>query len=151
VSREQVLFDTWSLYTQGRGQIANKNLDSYHKMALGGPTAVRAYAGGESAGDTAVIGTTELRYLYTFALFEKDTSMRLAAFYDLGWSKIDTKPLTGTTVNTATRGGYGLELNIFWNNTIAWQLFWAHTADNTRVSQSDGKRSRVGTTLSASF
>ena len=153
LSREQVVYDNWSLYTSGRGQVANKNLDSYHKMSLGGPTAVRAYAGGESAGDNAVIGTAELRYLYSFSLFDKDTSARLAGFYDLGWSRIDASPVPSTkpTVNTATRGGYGAELNIFWNNSIAWQIFWAHTADNTRISQADGKRSRVGTTLSASF
>lgn len=153
LSREQVVYENWSVYASGRGQIANKNLDSYHKMALGGPTAVRAYAGGESAGDNAVIGTAELRYLYSFSLFDKDTSLRLAGFYDLGWSQINISPLTSSTptVNTATRGGYGAELNIFWNNSIAWQIFWAHTADNTRISQTDGKRSRVGTTLSASF
>ena len=152
-SREQVLFDDWSVFAWGRGQIANKNLDSYNKMALGGPTAVRAYSGGESAGDNVVIGTSELRYLYTFSLFERTAAARLAAFYDLGWSQINVTPLPTTTeaAKTATRGGYGLELNIFWNNTVAWQIFWAHTSDNTRISQADGKRSRVGTALSASF
>ena len=152
-SREQVLFDNWSLFAWGRGQVASKNLDTYHKMSLGGPTAVRAYAGGESGGDNAAIGTAELRYLYSFTLFEKSTAARLAAFYDLGWSKINIHPLASTTetANTATRGGYGVELNVFWNDTLSWQIFWAHTADDTRISQTDGKRSRWGTTVSGSF
>ena len=152
-SREQILFDAWSLYGFARGQTANTNLDSYNKMSLGGPSAVRAYAGGESAGDKAVIGTAELRYLYPFNLFGKESSARIAAFYDLGWSQINITPVTSVSpvANTATRGGYGLELNVFWASTIGWQLFWAHTSDNTRISQVDGKRSRFGTSISGSF
>ena len=152
-SREQILFDSWSIYGFVRGQTASTNLDSYNKMSLGGSSAVRAYAGGEAAGDKAAIGTTELRYLYAFNLFEKESAARLAAFYDVGWSQFNTPPIPSSTPtsNTATRGGYGLELNVFWATSIGWQLFWAHTADDTRISQVDGKRSRYGTSLSGSF
>ena len=152
-SREQLLVDSWSLYGLARGQTASKNLDSYHKMSLGGPSAVRAYASGEAAGDRAVIGTAELRYLYPFELFGKASSARLAGFYDLGWSQINTSPLSSTSssANTATRGGYGMELNVFWDDQIGVQLFWAHTSDNKRVSDADGKRSRYGLSVAGSF
>ena len=152
-SREQILFDQWSVYGLARGQKANTNLDSYNKMSLGGPTAVRAYAGGEAAGDNAAIVTTELRYLYSFNLFEQSSAARIAAFYDRGWAEVNVTPVVSTTPtrNDATRSGYGAELNIFWSDKIGWQIYWAHVTDPSRFSQVDGRRSRIGTSLSGTF
>jgi hemolysin activation/secretion protein len=152
-NHEQILVDTWSLYGSVRGQLASKNLDSYHKMSLGGSTAVRAYASGESSGDHAVIGTAELRYLYAFEVFGSPTSAHLSGFYDLGWSQINANPIASTTAtsNTATRGGYGIELNLYWAETIGLQLFWAHIDNSYRQSDIDGKRSRLGVNLSGAF
>jgi hemolysin activation/secretion protein len=152
-NHEQVLVDTWSLYGSVRGQLASKNLDSYHKMSLGGSSAVRAYASGESSGDHAVIGTAELRYLYAFEIFGSPTSARLSGFYDLGWAQINANPLASSTAtsNTATRGGYGIEMNLYWAETIGLQVFWAHIDSNYRQSDIDGKRSRLGVNLSGAF
>jgi len=152
-NHEQILFDTWSIYGSARGQIASKNLDSYHKMSLGGPSAVRAYASGEAAGDRAVIGTAELRYLYAFEVFGSPTSARLSGFYDFGWSQIDTNPLpsTSNTSNTTTRGGYGIQLDLYWAETIGVQMYWAHIDNSYRQSEIDGKRSRLGMSISGSF
>ena len=152
-NHEQILFDTWSIYGFARGQIASKNLDSYHKMSLGGPSAVRAYAPGEAAGDRAVIGTAELRYLYPFELFGSPTSARLSGFYDLGWSQINTTPLISQSnaSNTTTRGGYGIQLDLYWAENIGVQMYWAHIDNSYRQSEIDGKRSRLGMSVSGSF
>jgi len=61
--RLQRISDQFNLLFAYAGQAANKNLTAAEKMALGGPTGVRAYPTGEAPGDVGQIGTLELRWL----------------------------------------------------------------------------------------
>jgi hemolysin activation/secretion protein len=62
LSRLQRIDGPLTLLLTANGQISCKNLDSSEKFALGGPTALRAYAGGEASGDTGYFASAELRY-----------------------------------------------------------------------------------------
>lgn len=74
-ARLQYLAPKFSLFVGGGMQRASKNLDTYEKLSLSGPKAVRAYATGEVLVDDGWLGTVELR----FALKPEST---LFAFYD---------------------------------------------------------------------
>ncbi|HEY1059953.1 MAG TPA: ShlB/FhaC/HecB family hemolysin secretion/activation protein [Limnobacter sp.] len=86
LSRLQTLIaGQWMLWAHVRGQDAYDNLDSSDQCALGGSTAVRAFAQGEAAGDTCTLATLELRHILNHAwLGEAGRNMSLNAFYDQG-------------------------------------------------------------------
>ncbi len=50
------------LQTRVSAQVSNQNLDSAEKFSLGGPTGVRAFAGGEASGDAGQLLGLELRW-----------------------------------------------------------------------------------------
>ncbi|HZV99893.1 MAG TPA: ShlB/FhaC/HecB family hemolysin secretion/activation protein [Methylophilaceae bacterium] len=60
-----------------KGQFADKNLDQSEKLALGGPTGVRAYGPVEALGDDGYVATAEIGYRPTEWL-------RAYSFYDIG-------------------------------------------------------------------
>lgn len=62
LARLQKLTDTTSLMMRLAAQYTQDNLDSSEEFTLGGPSGVRAYAGGEGAGDYGWQTTLEARY-----------------------------------------------------------------------------------------
>lgn len=110
------------LYTSLQGQMAGKNLSSGEKMSLGGPTGVRAYAGGEATGDNAHIFTWELRKNILGENVNGD--LVFTVFGDYGYSLTNKTMLStdavrsnniaghGVGVNWSSRGGTTLKLSI---------------------------------------
>lgn len=103
------------LYARYKAQLANANLDATERLAIGGPSGVRAYAPGEGAADTAHLATLELRLLPTGSWFESwlgrtSRELSFSAFYDWGHAQFfhDEALQTPGLSNTATYSGYGL-------------------------------------------
>jgi len=81
--RLQRISDQFNLLFAYTAQGANKNLAAAEKMALGGPTGVRAYPVGEAPGDVGQLGTLELRYIVPkLQVFGGD--LTLSTFVDHG-------------------------------------------------------------------
>jgi hemolysin activation/secretion protein len=80
LAREQRVAGGLSLYGRWLSQYSGGNLDSSEKLALGGPSAVRAYAPGEAAVDHGRLWSLELRY----ALDQLGGRLQLALFHDRG-------------------------------------------------------------------
>jgi hemolysin activation/secretion protein len=112
--RLQRLTDSFSMLVALSAQGASKNLTAAEKMSLGGPNGVRAYPVGEAPGDTGVLFTAEVRYIFPgFKLFGGDVTA--AAFYDAGEVRTneDVPPvdLTGGR-NKRSISGYGLGVSL---------------------------------------
>jgi hemolysin activation/secretion protein len=120
VARLQALAPKFSLFFGGGMQRASKNLDTYEKLSLSGPKAVRAYASGEVLVDDGWLATLELRYAV-----QPETS--LFAFYDAahGDQFHTPRPFDGD-VSRSLRG-YGLGVNwskpgkVTINLSVAWR------------------------------
>ena len=107
LSRLQALWGPLTAYFGVFGQVPNKNLDSSQRIALGGPTAVRAYPASEGIVDTGAVATAELRWGVV-------QDLTLSAFYDAGWGDIAKSPPAGFAGdNSVTLRGYGLGLTWF--------------------------------------
>ena len=101
------------LFASIQGQMASKNLSSGEKMSLGGPTAVRAYAGGEGVGDNARVFTWELRKSVLGEHVNGD--LVFTVFGDYGYSLVNKTALSTDTTRSIYMAGHGVGLN------------WAHT------------------------
>ncbi|MBT9488677.1 MAG: ShlB/FhaC/HecB family hemolysin secretion/activation protein [Rubrivivax sp.] len=107
-SRVQRLGPTLSLSGQLQAQWAPNNLDSSEKFLLGGAQGVRAYPGGEAAGDTGVRASVELRWA---ALAHPVAgTLQLSAFVDAGRIRQWQRPagLQLNTPNSYSLSGAGL-------------------------------------------
>ena len=109
-SRLQELNPTTQLWFSFLGQVSDKNLDSGQKMSLGGPSAIRAYPGGEGSGDHGALMTLELRHSIA-----NDAQVML--YYDHGWTRQNHSTWSGwnsgsTTPNTYELKGLGVGLKI---------------------------------------
>jgi hemolysin activation/secretion protein len=115
LARLQRLWPNTTLWASFSGQSAGKNLDSSEKMALGGPTAVRAYPVIEGSGDDGWLATLELRYNLA-------PEWQVLAFYDHGGIRRDHQgDYTGAlTPASAELKGAGFGLN--WNQPGRWSV-----------------------------
>lgn len=129
-SRIQRLADDWNLYAQIGGQVAQKNLDSSEKYALGGSAAVRAYPQGEAPVDDGWLGTLELRY-------SPAPNWQASVFNDAAQGRLQHAPVNsagnqrrlsgaGLGVSYAETGGLVVQA------TLAWRTDDAPTADSDR-------------------
>lgn len=120
-SRLQALAPRSSLFAGLTGQLASKNLDSAEKIALGGPSAVRAYAVSEANVDQGFVGTVEYRY-------SPNDQLTLSGFYDAAWGSASRQPLPREDNRRELRG-YGVGL--FWAGperiTVRGSLAWRDT------------------------
>ncbi|MCQ8895457.1 hypothetical protein NQT62_03260 [Limnobacter humi] len=121
----------WMLWANVRGQDAYDNLDSSDQCALGGSTAVRAFAQGEAAGDTCTLATLELRHVLNNAwLGNAGLNMSLNLFYDQGRVHLrnDASGRPSSFNNLTELAGYGLSLSwemdqrFAFNLSVAWAL-----------------------------
>lgn len=126
------------LWGFARGQHALDNLDSSEQCSLGGATAVRAFAQGETSGDSCDLLTLEVRYLPSASwLGTSAREMSLNFFYDQGRVRFrkdaGTRPLGFD--NHAELAGYGIALawdrqNVFtFNLSLAWELAGIRRSD----------------------
>lgn len=119
-ARLQYVLPRLSLYLGGGFQRASKNLDTYEKLSLGGPKAVRAYATGEVLVDDGWLGAVELR----FALKPEAS---LFAFYDAAHGDLFHNPRAVDTVTSRSLRGHGIGLNwskpgqVTMNLSVAWR------------------------------
>ncbi|HPM68400.1 MAG TPA: ShlB/FhaC/HecB family hemolysin secretion/activation protein [Piscinibacter sp.] len=119
-ARLQYVMPKLSLYVGGGLQRASKNLDTYEKLSLGGPKAVRAYATGEVLADDGWLATTELRYA-----LKPEAS--LFAFYDAARGDFFHDPRAVDVVTSRSLRGYGVGFNwskpgqVTMNLSVAWR------------------------------
>ena len=129
-SRTQRLADDWNLYAQIGGQVAQKNLDSSEKYALGGSAAVRAYPQGEAPVDDGWLGTLELRY-------SPAANWQASVFNDAAQGRLQHAPVNSAG-NQRRLSGAGLGLSyaetagLVVQATLAWRTDDAPTADSDR-------------------
>ncbi|MGB0129170.1 MAG: ShlB/FhaC/HecB family hemolysin secretion/activation protein [Rhodocyclaceae bacterium] len=125
VSRLQALAPQSSLFMGVSGQLASANLDSAEKIALGGPSAVRAYAVSEANVDQGFVATLEYRYSPT-------NQVTVSGFYDAAWGSASRNPLPREDNRRELRG-YGVGL--FWAGperiTVRGSLAWRETGRST--------------------
>lgn len=101
------------LYANLRGQVAMNNLDATQQFRLGGADGVRAYAPGETAGDSGALLSLELRLLPPEAWFGRLAREFVGSvFYDVGQVRLRQDPSQRAAgfVNQASLGGPGLGL-----------------------------------------
>ena len=134
-----------------KGQAAGKNLDQSEKLALGGPSGVRAYGSSEALGDQGWLANLELGYRLL-------PTLRLYGFYDVGYVHLYREPwVAGTTPPAyALRGaGIGAAYNY---RALAGALVYARQlggnpglAPNGLDAEGLNQRYRLWLTLSAQF
>ena len=119
-ARLQYVMPKLSLYLGGGLQRASKNLDTYEKLSLGGPKAVRAYATGEVLADDGWLATTELRYALR-------PEASLFAFYDAAKGDFFHDPRAVDVVTSRSLRGHGVGFNwskpgqVTMNLSVAWR------------------------------
>lgn len=106
------------------GQWANRSLLPSEKMSVGGMTTVRGYEESTFISDYGMTASAEVRFPVPFLrmmLPEKlhfiDDSIRLAAFYDMGWFG-DVKSGDGSDVIMSTGGGLILKITKYLSGNI---------------------------------
>ena len=133
-ARLQYLTPKLNVFVSGGLQRASRNLDSYEKLSLGGPKAVRAYATGELLVDDGWLTTAELRCAAT-------PETTLFAFYDAAHGDLHHDPKPGDAARSLR--GYGLGINWAKPNVVTMQLTlaWRDTGPAlTDVSAHDDPR-----------
>jgi hemolysin activation/secretion protein len=110
LARQQALAGPVSAYVRFTAQFARRNLDSSEKFALGGPTAVRAYAPGEATVDDARLYSAELRYLQDYV----GGSLQWSLFFDRALGRYNLNPMPGGADTNHVRL-YGGGLGVLWS------------------------------------
>ena len=126
-----------------RGQHAMENLDSSEQCSLGGATAVRAFAQGETSGDSCDLFTLEARYLPSADWFGSHArELSFNVFYDQGRVRLreDASARPSDFDNHAELAGYGIgfswdRADVFTLNlSLAWELAGVRRSDPKRQS-----------------
>lgn len=112
------------------GQLAEKNLDSSQKIALGGARGVRAYPQSEGFGDQGYVATAELRSNLPLPIPGR---WQGTVFVDHGMIEINKNPWSALP-NTRHLSGGGLGLNALFdgNWSVSTSLAWRLGADLPR-------------------
>ncbi|HEY1287661.1 MAG TPA: POTRA domain-containing protein [Burkholderiales bacterium] len=140
--RLQRLSDQFNLLFAYTAQGANKNLSAAEKMALGGPTGVRAYPVGEAPGDIGQIGTLELRYIVPkLQVFGGD--LTLSTFVDHGQVKTQQTPpssaIAPNNQNMRSLTGAGIGISLGREGNFLFRMDIATPLDN-ETPTSDTKK-----------
>lgn len=138
--RVQFLGSPSSLHFSLQAQLASKNLASAEKMALGGPTGVRAYPVGEGIGDSGLLLNLECRYQLPVPLAGEPVS--LAAFYDYGTVRFNQEgaALAGVA-NRVSLGAVGIGMVAGRVNHFLLTAYLAWGTSSTSPSTGDPDRS----------
>lgn len=122
LTRQQALWGPFSGYLRLAAQFARHNLDSSEKLALGGPSAVRAYTPGEALVDDGRIGTLELRYSQDYL----GGNLLWSLFVERALGRINISPALGVGGNHVGLSGSGVGLqwtggDIGLSASLAWR------------------------------
>jgi hemolysin activation/secretion protein len=150
-SLRQRLAPGWELATSGRAQWGFDNLDTTQQFRLGGPDGVRAFAPGEGAGDSGLLGSAELRHLRPLTLAGRTSELGTALFVDAG----RVRPRHDPSRSSGDTNAYSLSaagLGLSWTDpaplqlkaSLAWPLHGTPRAEPPR-------RPRLFMQLSALF
>lgn len=140
LQRAQFFENPSSIHINFQAQWASKNLASAEKMALGGPSGVRAYPVGEGIGDAGVLITLEYRYQLPAPVAWGGEPVSLAAFYDYGTIRFNQDARSVVGPNRLALGAIGIgalagRVNNFLITTyLAWRT--------TRTGPSNGDPDR---------
>ncbi|MDP1953541.1 MAG: ShlB/FhaC/HecB family hemolysin secretion/activation protein [Polaromonas sp.] len=138
--RTQLLGNTSTLHLGFQTQRASRNLASAEKMALGGPTGVRAYPVGEGIGDSGLLLNMEYRYQLPAPVSLAGEAVSLAAFYDYGTVRFnqDDSAVTGAT-NRISLGAVGVGALAGRSNNflVTAYLAWRTTRSTPTTGESD--------------
>lgn len=141
-------FDT---RVQLKGQMASKNLDQGEKFALGGASAVRAYAATEAMGDSGYVGSLELGY-------RPLAELRVYGFYDRGRSRLSRDPWSAGAVPLGyTLQGAGVGLSYAYRALHGALVYARQVGSNPGLgangldAEGESDRYRVWLTVGAQF
>ncbi|MDB6110167.1 MAG: hypothetical protein JWR69_1917, partial [Pedosphaera sp.] len=141
LSREQKIYQDWSLLLRASGQAASGPLISNEQVPLGGVNSVRGYFEGDEYGDSGWFGSAEARTpSFTTRIASVDdfvpTWVRGSVFLD-GGQRFLLEPAPGSERTRSLLGaGFGLSANV--NNhldfrvAVGWPLL---NSANTRAGQ----------------
>jgi len=158
--RVQPLPGSWMAQVSVNGQQAARNLEGSEKFSLGGNSAIRAYPGGEGAGDSGMVASLTLTHPWVWPT--SSHRLELSGFYDWGriWVHHSGDQLidSASGLNRYTLSGAGLGLSLSHPGVWSLALTWAHALGSnpgrsTDGNNSDGKanRSRVLLVLNLDF
>jgi len=125
LARIQKIYGYTSLLARGSGQYSSERLVSTEQFVIGGYGSVRGHEPASNIGDSGYTLSGELMFAPPFV---EDTKMfgqratqmlQLALFYDFGQIYVNDAP-AGTT-NTATLGGMGAGLRIFYKDRFVFK------------------------------
>jgi hemolysin activation/secretion protein len=139
ITRDQRLFDDWSLLLRANGQVATAPLISNEQFALGGLGSVRGYYEGDGYGDMGWFSSLELRTPLLAAQVPVGSTptaawLRGSVFFDAGQRFYVDAPANGDPYATLLGTGLGLSGNL--NNhvdlriAVGWPL---RDSANTRA------------------
>jgi hemolysin activation/secretion protein len=104
------------------GQLANKNLHSAEKFAIGGESTVRAFPVGELVGDQGYTATAELRWAIA-PLQTGRLSVLATAFYDYGRVRVNhDNSLLKDPINSRHISGAGVGMNIGYADRVMLRM-----------------------------
>jgi len=142
------------------GQQAANNLESSEKFSLGGNSAIRAYPGGEGAGDSGAVASLTVSHPLSWP--QAGQRLELSGFYD--WGRIRVYQSRDQVIDSATGlssyslSGAGLALSLAqpgaWNLALTWaHVLGSNPGRSTTGNNSDGKanRSRLLLALKVDF
>lgn len=158
--RLQPLAGRWMAQLSLNGQQAARNLESSEKFSLGGNSGIRAYPGGEGAGDSGMVASLTLSHPWVWPT--SSHRLELSGFYDWGRIRVhhsgDQVIDSATGLNQYSLSGAGLGLNLSQPGAWSLALTWARTLGSnpgrsTDGNNSDGKsnRSRLLLALNIEF
>ena len=107
----------WRLSGRLRGQWANRNLDGYNQITLGGVNGVRAYTSADGTGDHGVLGSVELT-----RTLPRNASVSL--FYDIGQVTPQANPSAAASLPRYALQGTGLQWQGRYHQ-LHYALTWA--------------------------
>lgn len=146
-SRLQSVGQKNALFISFAGQLANGNLDSSQKLAVGGANSVRAYDMGAVSGDTGLLLTTE---------FRRDLGqLWQGSFQSVGF--VDTAHMTinknvwGGGANSAILTGVGVGLSWMGPNRWSARTYIAKPVGSTPELTGIGASTRVWLDMGRSF
>jgi hemolysin activation/secretion protein len=158
--RMQPLAGRWMAQVSLNGQQAARNLEGSEKFSLGGNSGIRAYPGGEGAGDTGMVAS--LTVTHPWVLPTSSYRLELSGFYDWGRIRVhhsgDQLIDSASGLNRYSLSGVGLGLNLSqpgaWSLALTWaQALGRNPGRSTDGNNSDGKagRSRVLMVLNVDY
>jgi hemolysin activation/secretion protein len=142
-TRLQPLAKNWTTQVSINGQQASRNLESSEKFSLGGNNAIRAYPGGEGAGDSGTVAS--LTVTRQWAKPVSGHRVELSGFYD--WGRIRVQHTanqvndSATGRNSYTLSGAGLALSLAQPGVWNLALTWARTLGENPGRSTDGNNS----------